>query len=416
MGRTARSRDLPHPPPVEKIELSEKNQRGRLLAAVLFLAIGAVALAYGFLSLVSGEAGWREIEAADQADSCAGDFTFSYLVSGAAENRAVTALYTQAAQTAGRLFSADQAYEGVNNLFALNSHPNETLELDPALYRVFSLLEASGRRDLYLGPVYAAYRYLFQAQDDAYARELDPWLDQETGAYYRQLAAYARDPAAVKLELLGDNRARLTVSQDYLRFAAENEIDHFIDFGWMKNAFLADYLAEALLAEGYTQGALSSYDGFSRSLTPGDISYSLVLYDRAGEGAVPAAVMDYTAPTAFVCLRDFPLDRGDSLRFYRYASGETRTPYVSLADSLCHSALSSLTAYSQSAGCGELLLDLLPVYVADSFDEAPLLALSREGIQSVWCDGGVLYYTDPALELRDLYESEGLHYTAELAS
>lgn len=418
MRRTARTRDLPHPPPVEKIELNENDRRGRLIAAVLFLAIGAVALAYGFFTLVTGESGWREIEAASSdGPSVAADFVLSYDLGAAGvaasnENRALTALYGQAARKAYQLFDTAEGYEGMNNLYTLNNRPNEELEVDPVLYRAFSLLEAEGRRELYLGPLYAANASLCLAQDDAYARELDPWLNGEQAAYFARVAAFARDPAAVDLELLGEDRVRLSVSDEYLRFAEENELDRFIDFAWMKNAFITDFLAETLAAEGYTLGVLSSVDGFSRNLGQSGISYSLNIYDKAPDGVRQAAVMDYDAALSTVSLRAYPASANDALRFYRYQDGSIRSPYLDLADGRCKSALDDLTAYSARCGCGEILLKLLPVFVADSFDEAALTALGREDIQSVWCSGGVLYHTDRSLELRELYQG----YTSELVS
>lgn len=377
-----------------------------------------MALAYGFLTLVTGESGWREIEpAAADGPSAAADFVLNYDLGAAGvaasdENRALTALYGQTARKAYQLFDADGGYEGMNNVYTLNSRPNEELEVDPVLYRAFSLFEETGRRELYLGPIYEADTYLFLAQDEAYARELDPWLNEELADYYAQIAAFARDPAAVRLELLGEDRVRLSVSADYLRFAEENEIDRFIDFAWMKNAFIADFLAETLTAGGYTLGVLSSVDGFSRNLGESGLSYSLNLYDKAPDGLRQAAVMDYTAALSTVSLRAYPAVESDALRFYRYQDGSIRSPYLDLADGRCKSALNDLTAYSARLGCAEILLRLLPVYISDSFDEAALAALSREELQSIWCAGGVLYHTDPELKLRELYQS----YTSELVS
>ena len=122
--------------------------------------------------------------------------------------------------------------------------------------------------------------------------------------------------------------------------------------------------------------------------------------------------MDYNAALSLVSLHAYPANENDALRFYRYRDGSVRSLYLDLADGRCKSALNDLTAYSARCSCGEILLKLLPVFVADSFDEGALTALSREDIQSVWCSGGVLYHTDPALKLRELYQS----YTSQLVS
>ena len=40
--------------------------------------------------------------------------------------------------------------------------------------------------------------------------------------------------------------------------------------------------------------------------------------------------------------------------------------------------------------------------------------LAENGIQTIFGENSVLYYTDPDLELTDLYDKDGVHYTSEL--
>ena len=48
-----KGRDFPHPKPVNKIELSTEHGRLRLILTIVFLAIGAAAIAYGVSGLSS---------------------------------------------------------------------------------------------------------------------------------------------------------------------------------------------------------------------------------------------------------------------------------------------------------------------------------------------------------------------------
>ncbi len=416
MRRTAKTRDLPHLPPVEKIEVDDTNRKRRLIVAALFLALGAVAIAYGFFLLVAGEKGWREVDAVTSDLSCAGDFTLYYNVSSAAENRSLSALYGQAAQTAFRLFTADTVYEDSYNVASLSRHPNEPLEVDPALYNAFSLLQQSGRREPFLAPAARLFDDITLVGGDYLAAQLDPWENSGQAAYFAQIAAYARDPQSVNLELLGNDRVCLRVSEEYRRFAEENGIEVFFDFGWMKNAFITDYLAQTLLEQGYTGGVLASYDGYSRSLSPEGVSYSLAIFHREGDSVRQAAALAYEGPTAAVSLRDYALTEGDALRFYRYENGARRTPYLSLDDGRCYAAVDTLTAYSRPLSCAELLLELIPVYVRDSLDPAALPALRQTGLEALWCEGDTLWYTDPALAQGGLTLDEAGPYTARQAS
>ena len=72
------------------------------------------------------------------------------------------------------------------------------------------------------------------------------------------------------------------------------------------------------------------------------------------------------------------------------------------ADGIDRAALPSLTCYGADLSCGEILLAMLPVYVADAFQAEALDALSERGIQSVYCQGNGVYSTDPHLALTRL--------------
>ena len=56
---------------------------------------------------------------------------------------------------------------------------------------------------------------------DYEAENFDPLLDADVKAYVDAATAFAADPDAVSLELLGDGQVRLNVSEEYLRFAEE---------------------------------------------------------------------------------------------------------------------------------------------------------------------------------------------------
>ena len=417
MGRTVRDkRHGQHLRPVERIELSWKNYKVRLVAAAVFLVIGVSLLAYAVSVFMGGEPGWQMIEAdSGAAANCGGDFTLLYELgasgkSAASEKKALVAVYTDAAVTAYRLFSVYESFEGVTNVYDLNQHPNEILTVDDALYEAFGLLERYGDRTVYLGPVYELYNGLFFCQEDWQTEDFDPYGNAEIAAYYAEVAAYARDPSGVQLELLGNGQVRLRVSEAYLAFARDNGISRFIDFSWMTNAFIADYLAKTLAERGYTHGSLSSYDGFIRNLDGRELDYAVNLYDLVDGMVYQAGEMNYQGPKSMVYLRDYPLSAVDGRRMYLLATGEIRTGYLSTGDGRCKSAVHDLIAYSDTVGCAGIALQLAPVYVTDALNAAALDALADSGIQSIRVENRVIRGTDPGLTLTGLNEG----YTARL--
>lgn len=397
MGRTARDRrDLPHPKPVERIELNEEHVGRRLLLTIILLLIGGGALAYAVSQFFAPQSEWITIEANSSAGiTCAPEFEFLYHLgsvelSPTAERRAVTDAYTRLCRNAFLAFHNQMEAEGVNNLYAINRHPNEELAVDGALYEALAAVERSGDRALYLGPVYDRYGSLFYCEDDSQLVDFDPRLSPEVAREYQEYAAFARDPQAVRVELLGEDRIRLFVSEEYLEYARREGVESFIDFAWMRNAFIIDYLARELTAQGYTRGVLASCDGFIRCLDESGEEYSLLIYDRQQEKTCSVAVMCYQGPKSIVCLRDFPVNALEEARFYRLRSGEVRTPYVDTADGLCRNAVPSLTGYARDKGCGEILLELMPVYIADALQEDALEALAEKGIDFVYCEDGTI--------------------------
>jgi len=417
MGRTSRrdNRDLPHLKPVEKVQLSEKHVKLRIALTVIFFIIGASALIYGFLSLLGGgDGGWREITASTSGEEhCGGEFVFRYDLEGdgptaRTQSRQITDLYTEAMIHAYQLFHSQSPFDGMNNLYAINCHPGEVLAVEPALYEAFRLLEESGSREMYLGPVYVQYGNLFSSESDEQAWEFDPFVNTEAEAYYRELASYAADPAAVRLELLGDNQVRLTLSDEYARYAREQGIAEFIDLGWMRNAFVIDYVADALAAQGFTRGVLSSYDGFTRNLDRRESGYAYNIYDRRGQTIYEAGILQYNRPVSMVFLRDYPMNRLDTLQYYERRNGEIRFPYVEVESGLCKAALRNLVGYSYEGGCAEVLVSLMPVYITERFDAGNLWQLAEEGIYGIYCQDRVIYYTEQTAEIGGIHEEYGL--------
>lgn len=421
MGRTARRRpnEPARPKPVEKIELSEKHLKLRGALALVLLLTGAFAIGYGLLTFLGGEPGWTEIESKASELHCGSSFNFMYEVgrgeaSAAAENREVTGVYTGATVQAYRLFTNDEEYEDVHNLRYINLHPNEEITVEEGLYKAFSQIVESGDRSLYLGPVYDRYDDLFTCTEDFQAVDFDPYHSEDVAREYAEIAAFANDKNAVDLELLGENTLRLRVSGEYLAYAKENGITTLIDFFWMRNAFIADYLADVLVEAGYTRGYLMSFDGFVRNLDRRGTDFAFTVQDRMDSAVYPAASLHYTGPTAIVYYHNYPVSQKEQYSYYTFENGEIRTPYLDPADGLCKSALNDLVCYGRDLGCAQILLETRSLYVAEDFRPEELTSLRDKGIQSLYCKDRTVLYTEKGLSLSNLYRENGLEYGQEL--
>ena len=402
-------------PPVQ-VELSEKHVGKRTVLIIVLIVLAVVGIAVAIASALSQDDGWTTITAdASNEANCSADFIFQYEIgrggtSATAEHKKVTRLYTEACRDAYRIFHADAAFEDVHNPYYINRHVGEEITVPDVLYRMFELFDRTGNRLLYAAPMYTDYRNLFTVESDAATKDFDPYTNAEVAAYLREVATYVCDPGAVRVELLGEGKIRLLVSDAYRAFAAENGITSYIDLYWMKNAFIADYLADTLAAAGYTAGNLTSFDGYARNLDDSGLGYSVDLFDHRGGKTYAAARLDYTGAKSMVFLRAYSISAYDET-YYTFADGTVRHAYLDVTDGLCKNALENLFAYSESLGCAETLLHIAPAFIADTFDVTRLDAAERAGVHSVFFEGTTLIAYDRNVTFSRLFEDESGKYT-----
>lgn len=419
MNRTVKNRNENHPKPVKRIELFEKFPKGRLALTIALILLGACALGYALVSFLTMEAGWTTIEADSSKANCSEEFIFQYdlgagELSATAENKAINTLYTEASETAYQLFHTSQEFDGVKNLYYINRHPNEEIVVDEVLYQAFATIKTSGNRAIYLAPVYVQYSNLFGCNDDVETVNFDPYQNEEIVEYFAEIISFAGDRDAIDIQLLEEHKIKLYVSDAYLDYASEIGFSEFIDFYWMKNAFIVDYIADLMKANGFVRGSISSYDGFVRNLDDASgLEYAFNLFDRVGGSVYQAGVMRYDHAMSIVYLRNYPVNNSlDWQHYYEFRDGEIRTAYIDAADGYCKSAVNNLVAYSQNSSCAEVLLQVMPVYIKDDFEAEELTRLAQNGVYSIYCEDYSILYNESSLILTDLYDENGVQYTA----
>jgi len=372
------------------LELPEGSVKRRGITVALLIIVALIAFGFGISGLLSRKAGWQEISARKGSPGCAQDFYFQYNVPKKKSTKVaknLAAVYTAACERAQYVFS-DEDYESVTGLYELNFSPNTELEIAPELYSALEKLAESGVRAPYLAPLYESYSGLFFCRSDLETYEYDPVQNPELAEYFARVAAFARDPSQVDIELLGANRARLKVSAEYLAFAAENGVTRYFSFGWLKNAFAADCIAGILRESGYTDGLLQSYDGFGVNLCSGGEVFGMNVIDCSAGAVAVVAQMQYRGPVSWVSLHSRALNPVDGDGYYEFESGEVRAVYVDTADGMPKTAVDDLTLFSSDVSCAGLALAACPVFIADSFEPA---LLGESGAESLYCIDNKIY-------------------------
>lgn len=417
MSKNARD-NRPYVRPVTRLELSEKNIKFRWIAIVVLLAIGVVSIGYGFSGLLSQEPGWQEITVQPGVVNCSSEFVFMYNfgagdVNPTLQHKKLEALYGELTVSAYQLFSPEAVSETGGNLRSVNAGINQAVTVDPALFEALELVAHYDNRHVFLAPVTELYEAVFLSAGDGEARAFDPNYNEDKAELVKLTSGYCSDPAHISLEILGENQVRLNVSEAYLAFAQEYGIETFLDFGWMKNAFIADYLAQGLAAEGHTFGYVASYDGFTRNLDVSGEGYGVNIFHRRENTVQIPAKLSYSVPMSIVSLRDYPLSEQDRWHYYGYETGEITSVYLDTADGTCKSAVDSLLSYSEDKGCGEILLQIAPLFTVDTLDVAALAGLTTEQVYCVWAEGDAICHTQENAALTLLPESGGDNFRLE---
>ena len=362
MKREARDFRETAPKPVKRIPVDIKNPRLRLFLVIMALAIAAGAFFIAFRNLVSVEPGWTYLEADGAVGlNVSAEFRLQVELGAGnetplAERKWLTTVYSAAAREAYTLYTTQEYVTGVNGLWYINHHPGEEIRVDEKLYRALETSLSAGNW-LYLGPVYEVWDSVWFSQEDREAAAADPRKDPELAGYLEQIAGFIRS-GDIRLELRDGQTVCLVLSDTYCVFGEENGITRWLDFGWQKNAFVIDNLAETLISAGWTRAVLSSTDGFIRCLD-GRGSFTLNMYADTGT-VTPAVQMEYSGPASLMML--LPAPGGDRHYAYRYQDGALRTAWISAEDGLDVRPVDGLAAYTEEGGCADLLcryLDLL---------------------------------------------------------
>lgn len=398
----------PYIKPVTRIELPTGNEKQRWIAVAVLLAVGICAIGYGLFQMLTVQPSWEEVTVNTRETHVGLDFKLMYDFSetgGSATsiNTALTRRYSDAAVKAYQVFSSDVEIDGVQNMAYLNRHINETVTVEEELYQALSQVADSGNRQLFLAPAQVEYDRVFFAESNAEAMRYDPTRNPEIQTWLMELSRFVNNPDQIALEILGNCQVKLSVGEEYLAFAEEYGIDIFADFGWMRNAFAADLIAEELSEAGFTKGYLVSFDGFTRNLDPDGREYTQNLFDRQGDTVSLPARMHYTSPRSIVVLRDYPMTEQDRWNYYGFEDGRILTAFLDPADCMSKSACHNLVGYAEAKGCGQIVLQLADIFIADAFSEEAIdqLTLSH-GIFSIWSKDNVLCNNDPALKLEIL--------------
>lgn len=398
-----------YPKPVTKVELSEKNVKLRIILIVCFVIIAGIFIGIALSKQFGTKKGWTVIEVTYDENNNAGDFTFNYElgtkdISVTQEKNAVSKVYTESLIKIYQLLDEHTEFTSLRNIYYINNHINEEIEIDSLLYNCFKKLQ--NNRYIYQSLIIDQYNNMFTSETDISAEKFDAHKNEELKNYYLEVLEYTNDSNHINLELLDNNTVKLSVSEEYQNYMDENNM--YISFGILKNACIIDYVSEQLIKNEFTTGFITSCDGYIRNLDKRDITYKMNVYDRE-YFTYNAFAFTYNSSKSIVYLRNYALSTLNDSHFYEYKDGTRRTEYIDLKDGLDKAVVSNMIALSDDYSCLELLLELLPVYVNDKIDIDLITELKNKKINTIYISDKSIHYNF-VTEISNVYNTDSISY------
>ena len=344
----------------------------RLFIVILLVVIAACSFTFGINYLINGEKGYQEVTVSTNSPSSAFEMKFIYNfgqtdLSVPAEKRAVTKLYSDLSLYYYHLFDVYKTYSGLNNIASINNSPNVELTVPSDLYNSLKIATKDEHRNIYLGPIYEVYNVLFSCESDIDASNWDPLKSSEIRSYFDSILEFAKSDNYIHLEFKDDNVIILHVNEEYIALAKEIGVSHFIDFYYIKNAFIVDFIADKMIESGYTHGSISSLDGYVRNFDDTGNEYSYDYFNTTDHGIEAVGKLTYTNFSSICTLHPFVLTDLEASEFiYQYKNGEYVTRYISIEDGLSHDSSCAVVVFSEKLKCTDLMYAVLPYYQNDN--------------------------------------------------
>ena len=92
-----------------------------------------------------------------------------------------------------------------------------------------------------------------------------------------------------------------------------------------------------------------------------------------------------------------------------------RTYFINASTGENISAINTYTAYSVTKTCSQIVIDILPIYLADSFDDTKVAAAKANGILSVFCKDGKIVTNDEHLTINPIERESGTYLVERIA-
>ena len=320
------------------VNVTGKHIKLRIALTIIFFIIAVAAITIGVVSIGNNEEGFYVLEADDneKIGGYAKGYTTTLYFTGKSRQikdkvNEANKIYTDSLQYTYQMYDDKVEHPGYSSLSVINDNINKDVDVTPELYTLLEDLltksVASNNYSIYADPLYEYWDLLFSLTKLDQENN-DPKNNLDYKNRLETILSYIHNENHVKLNLLGDNKVHLHVSEEYAKFREDNDLSFsYISMNVLKDAYRVSDLAQKLTEYGYVAGYITTSSGMLVSLKDNE-KPTYVLYDKENGQTGKYAVASFVSPSSATSLR-------------RYASGSSvdYVPYYVLNDGTIRNAV-----------------------------------------------------------------------------
>lgn len=354
----------------------EEKKKIHIKHIEIWIILFVIALGAGITAIVLGikaskgdntEKGYQVVPLQEEAEIplYGYDFDFVYYVEGTKlQNQeridAISADYSH--ELAYLYASLDEAtvYEHYPSIGKVNKAFNEEVTLSEftynTLYDAYQKTVNGVNYSIFAEPIYTYWYSIFNKLTKEEVEAADPFNNTTSAEVLTNLSNYIKDRNHIDLEFLGENKVKLSISEEYKTYLTDYGLEgSAIGLNNLKTAYIAKNIVKFLRQYNYTGGYLHSRDGMIFQL---DLNYTIFRYNYYdayinNEGTlvnVNAADVTLNPYSYVLSNRRFAIDDGN-VAYYFIKHDDVyyyRSLYIDITTGLPHNEVLSTTFYGDS--------------------------------------------------------------------
>lgn len=250
------------------VVFTKKEKRSIIIRIVLIILLLGVIIAsiIGIVHSVKVKRGFNRIESDySTLQSLSEEFEFYYYLDddnlgSVSKNRTeYTKLYSSSIEKIYMLLDSYNSYENINNVYYINHHINEDIQVEEILYDSLLEIYQLDKTTLLYGNLIEFWDNQFYSIDDQQKRLNDP-LNNLVQA--QKIEDFIQSYNTISLEFKENHTIHLHVPTELVSKINMNETEHYLDFSIYRNAIIMKYVKKSFIDKGYIDGYIVSNDGY----------------------------------------------------------------------------------------------------------------------------------------------------------